>query len=235
MNLSKLGYGIGLFSSLFLVYGTCETPILGPQGSQGLQGDQGPQGQRGDQGPQGPVALNGNRIKNTFMVSEDGVRVPIGFWDSLRNEACTFQAVSVGNFQGLICIPKLNPATYIYTDPSCSEGSKLLLYIGHLPTMCVGNNAKKYFIVSEPPANVCDASSDQLFQVQDRDKLQPMNYPTTPHRKVKNAMPECQAMAPADFPVDYELYNPNGQLGDGSMENKLLDFTLFSKGNPVHD
>lgn len=66
-------------------------------------------------------ALSGTRLKNRYLKGDDGSRSPLGFYDSVRGEACYFLTAEDGKPR---CMPSTENVALIsgyYADSGCTE------------------------------------------------------------------------------------------------------------------
>ncbi len=63
--------------------------------------------------------LSGTRLKNRFLLGDDGSRASLGFFDVMRNEACYFTQADDGKFR---CMPAENMAYFAshFSDSACT-------------------------------------------------------------------------------------------------------------------
>lgn len=64
-------------------------------------------------------ALSGTRLKARYVVGDDGSRSPLGFFDTARSEACTFQNAEDGKLR---CLPTDDLAAVLpkmFVDSAC--------------------------------------------------------------------------------------------------------------------
>lgn len=134
-----------------------ENGLVGPKGDpgpQGLPGIQGPKGENGQQGPSVgesliPDPTNGSRIRIERQISgwagEDGSEaynniVTVSFYDSWRQEYCTWQKAEDGVTR---CLP-YTEISYInaFADQNCSEPAVVLYDYDFSP--CIQNYERKY-------------------------------------------------------------------------------------------
>ena len=75
-------------------------------------------------------ALSGTRLKNRYLQGDDGSKSLLGFFDTTRNEACSFQVAEDGKQR---CLPWESAAYFgFFFDAACSER------VAYSPQSCAG-------------------------------------------------------------------------------------------------
>lgn len=93
---------------------------MGEQGPPGAQGEAGPSGEQGPQGePGADAAVSGSRIKARWVVSDDGARHFLQWYDSLLGFPCVFARSSDGIVR---CVPnRMGMLAGWYADAACTQ------------------------------------------------------------------------------------------------------------------
>lgn len=126
-------------------------PAGGPPGPQGEQGPIGMPGPQGEAGPPGPGIgyVSGSRLKARYLQGEDGSRHFLTWWDSQREEECSFdepdkavaQALGLADIRCLPLIPQSSAIGHFYQDASCT-----------IEVACLGADAAYALMgLSQPP------------------------------------------------------------------------------------
>lgn len=141
-----------LISLAIALVGCAEKGDPGPAGRDGAKGEQGPPGANGEQGIQGPIGpmgpmgvpgpegepgqgigyVSGSRLKARYLDGEDGSRQFLTWWDSQRQEECTFDEPSDDVASALTlndrrCLPRMGSCddgfgpVQLYADAGCTE------------------------------------------------------------------------------------------------------------------
>lgn len=100
----------------------CLALIAGCQpGPEGPPGPPGPAGMQGMDGTNGNSASrDGSRIKQRFLIGEDGIRFSAGYWDDRLKTACSWVHAVDGQLR---CLPvdELPYGARMYADSRCKE------------------------------------------------------------------------------------------------------------------
>ncbi len=66
-------------------------------------------------------ALSGTRLKQRYLQGDDGSRSPLGFFDTARNESCTFALAEDGEQRCLPLETLAYPLPNFFFDAACTE------------------------------------------------------------------------------------------------------------------
>lgn len=66
-------------------------------------------------------ALSGTRLKVRYVEGDDGSRAPAGFFDTVRNEACTFSQSEDGRLRCLPTEDLVTVAPSLFVDSTCTQ------------------------------------------------------------------------------------------------------------------
>jgi hypothetical protein len=141
-------------------------PAGGPQGPIGPQGPAGPQGSAGPQGPGGSgLIVSGSRIKARVIVSNDGAKSFLGWFDTQRNEACSFMQAGDGKLR---CQPYTIMSFQGYLDSNCTTK----IATPGLSTACMSGSGTYYVALSDSVS--CSDIHTHIYPV--GAKIDPVHY-----------------------------------------------------------
>lgn len=96
-------------------------------------------------------ALSGTRLRTRYVEGDDGSRSPLGFFDLVRNEACSYQTAEDGKLR---CLPSDDVATVLprtFVDAACMTPAAF----GNCPTV---RYARDFTATCPPRAKLFNAT-----------------------------------------------------------------------------